>query len=365
MRSPAAPPARTFWTQHAGPGGPFSVNGLSTTAGDSRSAAIAPGLTVDLLDTGTTTIMVTRDTSGIRSAIDSLVKTFNTAVGELDTHRGNSVGALGGQSIVRTLADTLRAIGSYDGGSGTFGSLTDLGLTFDKDGRLQFDSAAFEEAAKGKVDDVLAFLGGTGTGGFLKTANDILDGVEDSTTGILKTTLSTIQEQKTAQDKLLESEQARIDQFEANLRERLAVSDALIASLEQQASYFTTCSPPCGTPTTHEPHRTDPDEGERLEAALEAGAHALARERIGRIRQIAEESLPHLPASEARDLAGYAAGLMQRLGRKSAARRERLATELGALARPPNTATPARPSATPGNCTAEAALIPAVQSADI
>jgi flagellar hook-associated protein 2 len=220
----------------------YRINGQPAAAisSDSRSVAVAPGLTVTLLKAGTATLTVSRGTAAIRNALSSLVTAYNEAVAALDQHRGRAGGVLSGNSLVATLSETLRNIAGYASGSGALGSLAALGLSFDDQGRLSFDASVFEQATSGRLNELLAFLGSPETGGFLKAATDALEALREGSDGLLSGALSSIAATLQVQEARIAAEQERIDSLEKNLTEQMAAADALIAALEQKVRYFNT-----------------------------------------------------------------------------------------------------------------------------
>jgi flagellar hook-associated protein 2 len=231
-------------TLSTGANATYKVNGRSTAvSSDSRTITLAPGLSVQLLaasETGVaTTITVSRSTSAISNALLAFVTAYNAAVDELDKHRGDSGGALAGQSIVFTLSQALRDVAQYSGDSGAITSLTELGLTFDGEGKLSLDTSTFSSAASDNMKAMLTFLGSTTESGFLKSATDLLYSLEDTTDGLIKTAISSLEAAVAAQDDRIAAEQDRVDRVQENLVAQMAAADALIAALEQQASYIT------------------------------------------------------------------------------------------------------------------------------
>ncbi len=219
----------------------YQINGQPSTpiSSDSSTVTIAPGFTVDLLQAGDSTVVVSQSTSAQSNALSSLVAAYNAAVDELSANRGQGGGALTGDPVIFTLSQSLRNLSGFAGGSGSVQSLTDLGLTFDKTGHLSFDQSVFDSVSSAHPNDVSAFLGSPSTGGFLKAATDTLNGLEDPVTGTIETTLASAQAAIDKQNRKIADEQARIDVLTANLTARIDAADALIASLEQQSSYFT------------------------------------------------------------------------------------------------------------------------------
>jgi flagellar hook-associated protein 2 len=204
---------------------------------DSRTITLAPGLTVNLLAPGSTQLTLQRNLTGLSAAMSALAGAYNGALQELDLHRGQATGALRGSSLVQVLSSVLRDLGRYRPESG-WGSLEDLGLSFDQNGLLSVDDAALQARAQTDWAGLAAFLGDGSASGFLKSAGDALAGALNSDSGVFPSTLQGLSAEQTRLEERIAAEQERIDQLRQNLEARMAAADALIASMEQQAKYF-------------------------------------------------------------------------------------------------------------------------------
>lgn len=216
----------------------YEINGQAVPSSDSRTLTLSPDLSVTVLKAGTTNITVGQSTSGMASNIGAFVTAFNASTQALDGHRGSNGGALAGQSIITTLSDALRKTANY-GGTGSIKSMTELGLEFDKEGVLTFDSSVFTAKAAKDFTGVAAFLGRTSTGGFLKTATDTMNGLTDSTTGTISTMLTSFAQQVSNTTARISLNQDRVDELTRSLNAQMAAADAMIASMQQQATYMT------------------------------------------------------------------------------------------------------------------------------
>jgi flagellar hook-associated protein 2 len=233
-------------TPVAGATASYKINGGAAVQSDTRTIELSPGLTVTLLAKSeadeATTLTVSRSTSSVSNALSTFVTAYNAAIDENSKHRGENAGALAGQSIVYTLGTALRNMGFYSDseGKGSIQSLTDLGLEFDSTGHLSFDSNEFSNATTGQVSALEQFLGSSGTtgDGFLKAANDIIDSLENTDTGTLKTGISSLKSKLTSQDQAIADAQSRLDLLRTNLENQMADADALIAGLEQKYDYM-------------------------------------------------------------------------------------------------------------------------------
>ena len=196
-------------TLSAGAEAQYQVNGQPATpiSSDSSTVTIAPGVTVNLLDTGDSTVVVSQSSSAQANALSSFVAAYNAAVDELSANRGQGGGALTGDALIYTLSQSLRNLSGFTGGAGSVQNLTDLGLTFDKTGHLTFDQTVFANASAAHPSDVSAFLGSSSTGGFLKEATDMLNGLEDPTNGSIQTTMTSAQTAIDNQNQKISDEQ--------------------------------------------------------------------------------------------------------------------------------------------------------------
>lgn len=220
----------------------YQVNGQPSAGitSSSRDVTVSPGLTVQLLKTGSTDVTVSQSAANIESALSSFATGYNSVLNEIDKNRGQNGGALSGQSVIYELQGQLRSLANYSSaGTGAITSLADLGLTFDSTGAMQFDSSAFSRAVSTSSGDVLSFIGSS-TAGFLQAATSTLSSVTDSTSGILTGASNTVASQLTTIAGKISDDQANLTQLQQKLTDQMATVDATISSLQQQLSEVTT-----------------------------------------------------------------------------------------------------------------------------
>lgn len=219
----------------------YDVNGLGNSIqSNSRTVTLAPGLTINLLQATPSgqpvTVTVSRNTTGVSSAVSNFVDAYNAVVTELDTQVGQNAGPLSGQSIVRSLYSSLGQMAVYSGSSGGVRTLAGMGVTLDQHGKLTFDSSQFNSDS---IDALQNFLGSSSTSGFLQVAANALSGVEDTTNGSLKSAIQDLGKQITTQNSEISDETQRLTDLQDSLNQQMAAADVLIASLESQKSYMT------------------------------------------------------------------------------------------------------------------------------
>ena len=215
----------------------YKVNGATVTS-NTRTITVAPNLTAEILSAQpgkNVTLTVGRTALAFKSSLSSFISSFNTVLTELDQQ---SSGTLRGNSILSTIREQLRSAVNSSLSEG-FGSMANIGLEFTRDGQLSLNSTLFEEATAGKLDSLQTAIGSATTSGFLKVATDALNGIEgENNDGILQSTIQTVEDSIESQDALIAAQQARIDQLTRDLEARMAAADAMIAQLEQQATFF-------------------------------------------------------------------------------------------------------------------------------
>jgi flagellar hook-associated protein 2 len=130
----------------------FKLDGISITKSSNTVTDAIQGVTLNLLKTnaGTpTTITVSRDTSGVKSSVDAFVKAYNDLAKTVQDLGGYDAktkkgGVLLGNPGLRSIQDQLRAtIGQQLGIQSSAGvsALSDIGVSFQRDGTLAVDSA--------------------------------------------------------------------------------------------------------------------------------------------------------------------------------------------------------------------------------
>lgn len=133
----------------------LSLDGLSVERAGNILNDLVPGYSVELrrAAAGTpVTLSADRDPAGMRDLADSFVGAYNEVQAQIAAaSRGRSgdaeAGPLFGQSIVRTLADSLAQLTSRPlATGGTTVSLAEIGIKTERSGQLALDAAVFERA---------------------------------------------------------------------------------------------------------------------------------------------------------------------------------------------------------------------------
>jgi flagellar hook-associated protein 2 len=214
-------------------------NSNNAVTSSSRTVSLGSGMTASLLGgTGNVSITVARPASALSNALSAFATAYNAAVDGVAKQRGSVGGALAGDQTVAQLSQVIQNLGTYGGQPGVVDGLKTLGLDVGSDGHMTFNLSSFTTLYNGNAADVGSFFGSATTGGFLKTATDALNSVEQTDTGLLPTAKASIQNQITSTTNQIDTQQARVDQLQAQLQKQMAASDALISSMEQKYNFI-------------------------------------------------------------------------------------------------------------------------------
>lgn len=218
----------------------YSIDGSDAVTSTSTNITIAPGVTATLANQSTSgepaTISVYNSPTLLENALSSFASAYNNAVNTLAQYHGQNGGVLEGDSLITSLGSVLQQLGDYSGGSPAT-ALANYGITVDQTGQMSVDTSAFTTAANANFSGLMQTLGSSTTGGFLQAATNLMNSVEDPTTGMVKQAESSVASEITNQNAKISDAQSNLTTVESNLQSQISSADATIASLESQVSY--------------------------------------------------------------------------------------------------------------------------------
>jgi flagellar hook-associated protein 2 len=186
---------------------------------------------------------VTQDTSSTRNKIKDFVSRFNALMDYVSDQRqaylDGETDNIGSDALLRSLRSNLVSSISKTIGGGTYCNLAEIGLEFEQDGTISFNSNKFDDAVESDGDSVERLLSGFG-----------------STKGVFQGIESTIKRYTEAGGLVLNAKERNEDQvtkFEdqiSQLKERLSIkaasltaeysaADQVMQTLNQQKSALT------------------------------------------------------------------------------------------------------------------------------
>jgi flagellar hook-associated protein 2 len=232
--------------------GSLKINGTTVTRSSNTITDLIPGLTINLVGTGDSTITVAQDSSALSSKIAAFVTAFNTLdeslkdISSYDTTT-NTGAALYGDSTISSLRRDIRSIITSVLGvdSTSYNRLSQVGISFESDGTLSLDSTTLDTAISANFNKVANLFSGTGD----STDSSTLQGFAYQLDTLL-TTATGIDGLITDKESSLESEvirlqaravqeQLRLDGLQEMYERQYTALDVTVASLNSMASYLT------------------------------------------------------------------------------------------------------------------------------
>ena len=232
----------------------LSVNGLTVTRSSNTISDVVPGVTFVLLKEGdhdgvvtsadeSANITVAADGTAIASSIKQLVDSYNT-VNKIANDQftvnpdTNRQGPLGGDPTLRGVISRLRSELSAAGGIGAgIQYISDIGITFGKDGSLTLDESKLDSALKSDpvgVGNLFALV----QNGIGKRIPDAIDDFVSSVNGSVTFREKGIQANIDRIDQKIARENDRITALQDRLTQQFSDLEKLVSQLKSQGDFL-------------------------------------------------------------------------------------------------------------------------------
>lgn len=149
----------------------FKVNGVTVSKTSNTVTDVISGVTLNLLKptASTTSVTVAQDSGSVQTSVSSFVKAYNDLNTTLKNLSGYDAaakkgGVLQGDSTVLQLQAKVRSIltTSVSNTSGALTNLSQIGVSFQRDGSLALDSAKLSSAISSNFSDIASLFAETG-----------------------------------------------------------------------------------------------------------------------------------------------------------------------------------------------------------
>lgn len=139
----------------------LTVNGIAVTSKNKSVSDAIQGVSLDVSSLGSSTVAVSKNTSAVSDAINAFVKAYNSLNSTISSMTGynaetKAAGALQGDASVRSIQSQLRRqLGTtVEGLGGKLTNLSQVGISFQKDGSLAVDSSKLNTAIANNFGDI-------------------------------------------------------------------------------------------------------------------------------------------------------------------------------------------------------------------
>ena len=233
--------------------GSVTINGTTVTRSSNTITDLVPGLTINLVESGNSTITVAQDNSALSSKISAFVTAFNTldkSLKDISSYDATAKkgAALYGDSAINSLRREIRSIiiGTLGVDATTsYNRLSQVGVSFKSDGTLSLDNTTLNTAISANFNKVAKLFSGTGVStdslglhGFAYQLNTVLTtatGIDGSITNRKSSLQSDIRRLQAR----AEQEQLRLADLQQMYQKQYTSLDRTVSSLNSMASYLT------------------------------------------------------------------------------------------------------------------------------
>ncbi|MES2362333.1 MAG: flagellar filament capping protein FliD [Pseudomonadota bacterium] len=223
----------------------LTVNGIAVTSATNSVAGAVQDVTMTVSKIGSSTLSVQKDTGGVQNAVAAFVNAYNSLQGvakQLTAFDASSKSGavLMGDSTLRNIQvgirSALTAAQSDDGNGLTM--LSQIGVSFQKDGTLALDSTKLTDALGSRMSGVANLFSG-GAGGYGAKMSALITGYTETTGGALAVATKGINTTLDSLAKQYSSTSDRVDATVARYKAQFTQLDVLISSMTRTSTYLT------------------------------------------------------------------------------------------------------------------------------
>lgn len=244
--APPAGPGPVMAQNQAGQNAILKIDNIAITKPSNTITDAVSGLTLNLLQTSVVgtpvNVTVAADKAAAKTAVTGFVDAYNKLNSTIKTMTSynptTKTGAvLNGESGAASIMTTLRReLTSASAGAGTLKTLSDIGITFQRDGTLAADDAKLTKAIEGNFSGVTALFAGTdGFATRLTAATTAMLG----TTGVISSRTenlnSAIKQNSTRQDEI----ESRLVNVEKRYRAQFSALDSMMSRMQSTGNFLT------------------------------------------------------------------------------------------------------------------------------
>ena len=224
----------------------IAVNGIDIQSQSNTVEDAIQGVTLTL--SGTTaepqTLTATRDTDSVKAALEGFVAAYNRvhALSEKLTAfdgEDKANGILLGDSTARAVETRVRSALNTPIAGGMFSGLAEIGVSLQRDGTMEIDDEALDDALANNLGGIGALLAGEGeAGGLSKVVVDAVEIVAGEK-GLLAAASDGMQARIDSLSDQMERQQESIDATIARYKKQFIELDSIMATLNSTSNYLT------------------------------------------------------------------------------------------------------------------------------
>jgi flagellar hook-associated protein 2 len=209
------------------------IDGVAITSASNTVAEAIQGVTLTLAKEATSQVTVARNTSGISTSLSALVSAYNTVNSAIARPTAKGAVLQGDSGVLALQRQVVNLLGGLYNSGGAYTRLSDLGVSFQKDGSLVLDSAKLGTALSANTAAVAALT--TALGNAIDSAATGLIGSAgpiSTKTESINLSIKAIGSRRTAM-------QSHLDDVQARYMKQFSALDTLMSNMNATSTYLT------------------------------------------------------------------------------------------------------------------------------
>jgi flagellar hook-associated protein 2 len=226
----------------------IQLDGFTVKSSTNQVTGAIRGVTLALTNetTDAVSVAIENDPDALKTKLTALVDAYNGVVSKVQELAGNGTvkakdANLAGDSTLRTITGRLQsALQTVGTNSGNYKTLSSIGLSLDRNGKLSLDATKFSKALAADSDGVTKMLSGTtsSTQGVMGVVSSAVELFTKSNTGLLANRTEAMTATSKRLQSRIDNEEIRINRYAEQLRKQFTQMDTAVAGWNAQANYL-------------------------------------------------------------------------------------------------------------------------------
>lgn len=226
----------------------IKLDGFTIKSSTNQVTGAIRGVTLALTNetTDAVSVAIENDPDALKTKLNTLVDTYNSVISKVQELAGNGTtkakdANLAGDSTLRSITQRLQsALQTKATNSGNYNTLSSIGLSLDRNGKLSLDSTKFSKALAADADGVTKMLSGTTSSseGVMSVMSTAVEVFTKSNTGLLANKTEAMTSVGKRLQSRIDNEEIRINRYAEQLRKQFTQMDTAVAGWNAQANYL-------------------------------------------------------------------------------------------------------------------------------
>jgi flagellar hook-associated protein 2 len=223
------------------------IDDIPVSSATNQVVGAIQGVTLALTEQTTTPIQikVENDPKGLETKLKAVVDAYNAVISKIQETAGTSSvkgtnPVLSSDSGLRSITASMsNAVLARVTGAGTYETLSSIGLSLGKDGKLSIDAVKLDKAISTDATSVAAVLAGPESGkGAMDVLGEMIQGLSAEGTGVLALRKEALESRAKSMNERVNREQDRLDRYADMLRKQFTRMDTTVSANNAQLSYL-------------------------------------------------------------------------------------------------------------------------------